>query len=212
MIAVSKVLSKNIRAFYSREIIVIPNIVNISDFHLAKGKADGKFNIGLLGGMNNNLKGVDILLNAVALAGDLNLMVHIGGAGKYLDDYKDLAAHLGIADKCIFYGGVKHENKNAFYSNLDAYIMASRRETFGVVVVEAMASGLPVIATRCGGPEEIVTPDTGILVEKENPAELAGAIREMSAKYRSFDREAIRKYAAGKYGPEKVCKTITAVS
>jgi glycosyltransferase involved in cell wall biosynthesis len=211
VVAVSSTLSKNIRAFYDREITVIPNVVNVDAFSVHTSRGNGKLNIGLLGGMNNNLKGIDILLNAVALTGDLNLTVHIGGTGKLLDDYKSLAARFGITDKCIFYGEIKHENKSAFYSGLDVYIMASRRETFGVVVVEAMASGLPIIATRCGGPEEIVTTSTGILIDKENPAELANAIREISVKLKLYNADAIRGYAVSGYSPEKVCGAITAL-
>ncbi|MCK7532424.1 MAG: glycosyltransferase family 4 protein [Marinilabiliales bacterium] len=65
-----------------------------------------------------------------------------------------------------------------------------------------MASGLPVIATRCGGPEEIITKETGLLVEKENPGELAKAIDFMSENIGSYDRNSIRKYAVEKYGQQ----------
>jgi glycosyltransferase involved in cell wall biosynthesis len=80
-----------------------------------------------------------------------------------------------------------------------------------VVVVEAMASGLPVIATRCGGPEEIITEETGVLVEKENPQEFARAIRSVAGNPGSYNREAIRNYVLKKYSPDIFAASISEV-
>jgi glycosyltransferase involved in cell wall biosynthesis len=74
-----------------------------------------------------------------------------------------------------------------------------------------MACGLPVIATKCGGPEEIITKETGILVERENPQDLARAIRIVSENPGSYQRDVIRNYAREKYGPETFVKSISEV-
>lgn len=211
IIAVSNVLSDNIKRFYNRKTNVIPNVVNTDSFQPAMAKNTGTLNIGMLGGMGNYLKGFDVMLNAVSLLNDMDLKVHIGGTGKYLAEYKEMVTRLGISDKCIFYGEIKREKKSDFYANLDVYVMSSRLETFGVVVVEAMASGLPVISTRCGGPEEIITPETGMLVENANPSCLADAIRTFREKPGQFDRNFIRKYAVDNYGQQAFVKKITAL-
>ena len=223
IIAVSQALKDDIYAFIHAgrhslnyvdnyiDIHVVPNVVDTARFTPVKRPKSQYLNIGLMGGMSNYRKGADILIRAVALLGDLNLMVHIGGAGTYLDTFKKLAADLKVSDKFIFYGAIRPEEVNNFYSKLDLYVLASRDETFGVVVVEAMAAGLPVIATRCGGPEEIVTPATGILVSKENPEELAGAVRAISGKLAAYDRETIRKYASERYGPEKFLASVSEI-
>ena len=75
----------------------------------------------------------------------------------------------------------------------NALVVSSDVETFSVVTVEALSTGLPVIATRCGGPEEIVTSNLGALVDRGDEAALAGAMRQMLT--RRFDADELRQSA-----------------
>jgi glycosyltransferase involved in cell wall biosynthesis len=159
--------------------------------------------------MGNYRKGLDILIKSVSLLKDMDLIVHIGGDGILLEKFKTLSKESGVFEKCKFYGEILTEHIPDFYSRLDIFVLASRDETFGVVVVEAMASGLPVIATDCGGPKEIITRDTGLLVEKENPEELASAIKYMSENLHYYNKDSIRKYAEEKYGQKSFVESIT---
>jgi glycosyltransferase involved in cell wall biosynthesis len=77
-------------------------------------------------------------------------------------------------------------------------VVPSRRETFSLVTAEALASGTPVVATRCGGPEEILTEETGQLTDVDDPAALAVAIDAALA--RSYDPLALRRYAVERFG------------
>jgi glycosyltransferase involved in cell wall biosynthesis len=211
VVAVSQALKDDINLYCKRAVSVIPNVIEVEKFSLSDSAKDNKLDIGILGGMGNYRKGLDILLKAVSLLKDLDLTVHIGGDGKYLGTFKEMAEELGVAGKCIFYGGIKPEKVQDFYSKLDIYVLPSRDETFGVVVVEAMACGLPVIATKCGGPQEIITKETGLLIEKENPQELAQAVRFVSENLGSYNRKAIRKYAVEKYSPETFVESLSGV-
>ena len=212
LVAVSRALGDDINRYSKRQVHVVPNVIDMKKFSLPDpGKLENKLNIGILGGMGNYRKGVDILIKAVSLLKDMDLTVHIGGDGKYLSTFKDLAKELDAAGKCLFYGEIKPESINDFYSKLDFYVLPSRDETFGVVVVEAMACGLPVIATRCGGPEEIITKETGVLIEKENPEELAKAIRSVAGNLGSYNREAIRNYVLGKYSQDRFAASLSEV-
>ena len=65
---------------------------------------------------------------------------------------------------------------SSILAHADIFVLASRKETFGIVYVEAMAKGLPVIATKCGGPEEFVNKENGILVPVDNVEELSKAM------------------------------------
>jgi len=212
VVAVSRALVDDITRYCKRPVHVIPNVIDFNKFSLTDPlRKENKLNIGILGGMGNYRKGLDILIKAVSLINDMDLIVHIGGDGKYLGTFRDLARELGVESKCIFYGEIKPESIQDFYSGLDFYVLPSRDETFGVVVIEAMACGLPVIATRCGGPEEIITKETGVLIEKENPGELAQAIRSMAGNLDAYDRKSIRNYVLEKYSRDHFTESLTEV-
>lgn len=212
VVAVSQALKDNINLYCKRQVQVIPNVIDMKKFSLSDAlKKDNNLNIGILGGMGNYRKGLDILIKAVSLLKDMELTVHIGGDGKYLNTFKEMAKELDIAGKCIFYGEIKPESIQDFYSKLDFYVLPSRDETFGVVVVEAMACGLPVIATKCGGPEEIITKETGVLIDRENPQELARAIRSVAGNLGSYNRKAIRDYVLEKYSPDLFVASVSEV-
>jgi glycosyltransferase involved in cell wall biosynthesis len=209
VISVSSSLKEEIAKIRKREIKVIPNIVNSGLFETRRLTDIKKLNIGFLGALNNNNKGLDILIEACSGldAGTFNL--HIGGTGKLTDHYKALAKEHGIESNCIFHGEIIRSRIADFYSNLDIFVLPSRYETFGIVLIEAMACGIPVIATKCGGPLDIVTESTGLLIEKDNRDELANAIVRMADNMKFYNSETIRNYAREKFGEETIARQIT---
>jgi glycosyltransferase involved in cell wall biosynthesis len=93
----------------------------------------------------------------------------------------------------------------------DVFVLPSLGETFSVALAEAMACGRPVIATRCGGPEWIVTPDTGILVRCAAAADLAGAMAACLWQPRRFDPITIRGRVCERFGEKAFLEKIRAV-
>lgn len=75
----------------------------------------------------------------------------------------------------------------------DYFVLPSRKESFGVVYAEAQACGKPVIAARAGGPEDILSPETAILIEPGDVAQLAAALREAIGSGDKWDAAAIRR-------------------
>jgi glycosyltransferase involved in cell wall biosynthesis len=209
IITVSNALKDDISHYFNRDVRIIPNVIEVEKFQLQKERKRETLNIGILGGMGNFRKGLDILLKSVSLLGKMDVLVHIGGDGIYLETFKNMSKELGVYEKCKFYGEIIPSDIISFYSGLDIFVLASRDETFGVVIVEAMSCGIPVIATKCGGPEEIITQDSGVLVEKENPEELARAIVFVSGNLESYDKNLIRRNALEKYGQEAFVGNIT---
>lgn len=158
-------------------------------------------------------KGYDILLPAFAQAlkkyPDLKLV--IGGTGPDEKIFHDLAQKLCIQDSVTFLGGLKYPQVLELMRSSDAFVLASRNETFGVVFIEALSQGLPVIATRCGGPESIVTPGNGRLVPSENVGELADALAGLYENRSRYDAQTLRENCLAEFGEQAVTAKITAV-
>ena len=79
-------------------------------------------------------------------------------------------------------------------------VSSTRRETFCSVAAESLACGTPLVLTRCGGPEEFVTPADGVMVAPDDPAALASGILEAVGKRESFDSDAIRARIVARFG------------
>jgi glycosyltransferase involved in cell wall biosynthesis len=121
-------------------------------------------------------KGADVLLRALAqLTGVTAVLV---GDGELRPASEVLASELGVADRAIFTGW--REDARELMATWDVFVLPSRREGFGISIVEAMLAGLPVVATSVGGvPEVVVDGENAILVPPDDPGALAVAIRRL---------------------------------
>jgi len=132
--------------------------------------------IGTVGRMVTEKKQID-LMEALSLLQERwpTLQCLFIGTGPLLGRLEHQAEQLGVAGKCLF-PGVRTDIAE-FYPLLDVFILPSRREPFGLVLLEAMASKVPVIATAAGGPLDIIqSGSNGLLVPPSNPRELAAGI------------------------------------
>lgn len=157
------------------------------------------------------LKGVDILINAAAmLESDVDCSVLIVGgdesSAERVEELQGLAKDLGIAHRVAFVGAVDHDKLPLFYNAADVCVVPSHYESFGLVAVEAMACGVPVVASRVGGLTGTVKDgETGYLVPWLCPEPFAARI-EMLLENDSLRRglgEAARE-AVGRYRWENV--------
>jgi len=153
------------------------------------------------------VKGIEYLLKAFQL---LTLKIQnqfelrIAGSGtlaKHLDNY---AVSLGIKNQVHFTGYLTREGVRTNLQEAHVFVLPSIIEAFGVALIEAMSVGLPVIATRSGGPESLVTKDTGILVPVRDSKSLAKAMEKMYLHYKTYNRKTIRDHALNNFSPEAV--------
>ena len=158
-------------------------------------------------------KGQADLLRATALAfqGDRSVQLRIGGDGPCRGRLADLAGQLGIQDQVAFLGNLKREAVLAEMQSCDAFVLSSHFETFGVVVIEALACGKPVIATICGGPESIIQGANGRLVSPRNERHLAEAMIKMREEIADYDGESIRRECLSRFGEEALVRRLLAV-
>ena len=167
------------RAFDSRfEIPIIPNGVDL-DLYSTAQRAGGP-PILLSVGRLVYQKGFDLGMQALAGLKDLDWQWHIAGDGPEMDDLQLLAKKLDLTSRVTFRGWQSREELIQCYKTSDIFLFPSRHEGMPNAVLEAMASGLPVVATRIAGNEElVVNEETGLLVESQNVEELRSALRRL---------------------------------
>jgi len=155
-------------------------------------------------------KNVDNLIRAYARVfyGNTNVSLKIGGHGPERPRLQALAQELGVSGQVQFLGALSRHQVLSEMQACDAFVLPSKYETFGVVVVEALALGKPVIATRCGGPESIVGDDDGVLVPVNDVDSLAQAMRNLRANHDHYKPNAIRASCAARYSERAVANRL----
>jgi glycosyltransferase involved in cell wall biosynthesis len=118
---------------------------------------------------------------------------------------------LGLEDRIQFVGKKPLSELVSLMQNSAVLVLPSRAESLGMVLVEALACGTPVVSTRCGGPEDIVTDDVGVLVAPDDPVELAAALEDVLDNRERYDRNVLRSHALEKFGAAPIATKIAAV-
>jgi teichuronic acid biosynthesis glycosyltransferase TuaC len=142
------------------------------------------------------LKGHHVAIKALKLLPAMELLV--AGTGPDEGSLKRLAASVGVDSRVRFIGHVNHAELPDYYGAADALILASSREGIPNVLLESMACGTPVVATRVGGiPEVITAREAGLLVAERTPESLAAAVRDLLKDYpdRQSTRRFVEKYS-----------------
>ncbi|RYY77041.1 MAG: glycosyltransferase [Gammaproteobacteria bacterium] len=193
LVAVSRDLASYIAArklFRQKDIQVIYNgieesrygKINTQALRTRLGITSDAILIGSLGNVRP-AKSYDVLIRAASMLlkeGDLRRELHFIVAGHQKPDLmamlQELIQEYGIEDNVHFIGF--YDNTAEFLGQLDYFALSSSSEGFSIATIEAMATGLPVVVTRCGGPEEIIEHQkTGLLVSVNEPQALAMGLK-----------------------------------
>ena len=166
-------------------------------------------NIVIFAGKLTHMKAVDVLLQAIQLYENEKpeTMTLIVGDGEERAMLENMAEDLGL-HSVRFLGNVDQESLRRLYNIADVSVVPSRREAFGLVALEAMACGIPVIATNSGGLPDFVNEEVGALVRAEDPQDLAAGIlrtleRKKGEAFAEWRRE-IARYARTQYAQDTI--------
>ena len=138
------------------------------------------------------VKAQQLAVAALAQLPDVRLL--IAGNGPNRGMLLQLAQETGVAERVSFLGSLPQTELRDYYGAADALVLPSEREGWATVLLESMACGTPVIASRVWGtPEVVAAPEAGLLMHERTPAGVADAVRALRAAYP--DRAATRRYA-----------------
>lgn len=209
LIAVSHALAANLKNNFQVEATVIPNIVDVSQFQYVERTPKDDFTFISVGNLVK-IKGFDQLLEtfAEAFKADNAVKLSIVGDGPELENLQNTVTRLNLNGKVSLLRTIGRNRIKSFYQEGDAFVLASHSETFGVVFIEAMATGLPVIATSCGGPNDIVTENAGYLIPVDDRQALVSALQAMRNNAYNFNSLEISRNCIEKYSPETVGRQI----
>ena len=191
----------------------MPNIVERRFIDAPLRNRDGKgnafrfINVSLL----TENKGVHYLIRAFAhaFANDACVTLDIGGDGVERARLEALAHDEGVSDRVRFLGTLSRDEVVKAVSEADAFVLSSTFETFGVVAIEALALGTPVVATRCGGPESIVRPQDGILVATDDVDALASGMKRLRTNHDQYDASEMRNSCIARYSEEAIARRLS---
>ncbi|MFC1989843.1 glycosyltransferase [Chloroflexota bacterium] len=208
ILPVSTALKEAIEAYaIKNEFQVVPNIVDTEIFYSPFGKKqrEDRKRI-LMVAILSPVKGVPYLLRALAQVKEKrsDFILDILGDGANRHEYEKLAGELELENMVNFHGLKTKKEVAEFMRNCDFFILPSLYETFGTVIVEALASGKPVVASDIGGIKEIINENLGILVPVGDIKKLQQAIEFMLDNYVRYSPQELSAYARGKFNHESV--------
>lgn len=219
ILPVSKDLAKTIKSYgIKSKIEIIPNVVNTALFHPPFNKRNSSKNNNeikriLLVASLTPIKGIPYLFKALAKLKEKrqDFVLNIVGDGPFRKEYERLADGLALTNIVKFHGLKTKVELAEIMRNCDFFVLPSLWETFGCVLIEAMASGLPLIATDVGGVSEIISERIGILVTPKDINSLATNINYMLDHYQNYSSEALFETAKNNYSYETVGKNLNKI-
>lgn len=211
IIAVSNCLSTNLRNNFNIQSYVVNNIVDCESFKFVNRTKQDKFSFVSVGNLIPR-KCFGLLIDSFKMANfPENVSLKIIGDGIEMNDLKNKIENLELSQNICLLGNLRREKIYEEMKQCDAFVLASQNETFGVVLIEAMFTGLPVVSTKCGGPEEFVNSNNGILVPTNDSAAMCEALKQMYNNYGHFEPKLISNDCINRFSNLSIAQKISEV-
>lgn len=205
VIAVGNVLRRKLLEYNGdNEIIVIPNIVS-PIFQYKDKNVKNEFIFSSIGYLEDR-KNYSTLIRAFYLAfkEQSNVKLRIIGDGILYYQLRKEIESYGMMNQISLLGLLTRDQTAYELQESHAFVMISKAETFGVVYIEALATGCPVIGLKNGGAEYIIEDRFGILINDNDEVEISKALKEMIKNYNKYDKKSISEDILSKYSGESV--------
>ncbi|MFB6317483.1 glycosyltransferase [Saccharicrinis sp. FJH54] len=205
ILVVSNRLKRDILDCVSVEQEQLEIIPNVAEAIIKKhqSKADGPVRIVSVADLKDGIKRVSSVIEIIRELNLENVEYHIIGDGPDMENLQVLAGSM-LNRSVYFYGELSNDQVLSKLSEFDFLIQNSLYETFGLVPLEALLAGLPVISTITGCPEEIQSSEAGIFIDPDQPEALKNAIYKMVNTYRNYDLGGIQKKITERFSSAQV--------
>ena len=210
LLTVSRAAQSALKRHFNQDALVVYNMVNDTFSYLNSEHTSNKIKFIATGSLIHR-KGYDLLIDAFAklqlpaTQWELNII----GTGNEHDNLAKRISNANLSENIHLLGSRTASEIATMLNQSDVFVLPSRMETFGVVYIEALACGLPVIATPCGGPEEFITEQNGLLVPIEDVEALSEAIKQMFYHHQEYNRQAIANDCKARFSSEVIAKQLT---
>lgn len=214
ILPVSQALKKEMQVLYdTNRYVVIPNIVDSmfspektieKEFHSKKNI----IHVSLLDDSQKNISGIIYAMEEVSKTRE-DFHLQIVGEGIDKKELEILAGKCGLLNSVVsFSGRLSGEPLIESYRHSCFFVLNSYQETFAIVCAEALACGIPVVSTRCGGPEEYIDEKMGILIDVKRHDQLVAVINYMLDHYQDYNPLYLHDSIRSKFSPEIVGEQI----
>lgn len=208
VVAVSQAFASLIQKVYGVEVQCIHNLVNTQQFYLKHEKKKDKFYFVTTANLIES-KRILFLVQCFKEVYEVYNDMHLIVIGNGLEFEKiDRYIKCNNISSVTLLGRLTRKEIAEIYRMCNCFVLPSIIETFGVVYIEALAAGLPVIATKCGGPEDFINSENGILIDIDNKDELKSAMEYMYLHQCEFNHNKIRNYVEKNFSQDVIAQKI----
>lgn len=205
LITVSRNLQRRIKDILGLDSVCVNNMIDTKHFNYDYTlKTNKGFTFVTVSSLTPN-KRVDLMIKGfvefIQKSTIENVELHIIGDGEERSFLQALAIQLKVDDKIKFHGILDQGEVRSIFDRSDCFVLTSKKETFGVACAEALLSGMPVIVTKCGGPEEFVNKENGVIIEDK---EISEAMLYMYTHINDYEGESISERAYQLFSEERI--------
>ena len=214
IITVSEFLKKGMLKYgFNAKFLVVPNIVESKPAQISS--KNDKFIFLTVADLDDEIKNISSVINSLAAiksSGQTGFQYHIIGSGKDADKLFKISQVSGFNDdEIVFHGLQSNDYVLDFLNRADCIIINSFYETFSVIAAEALLAGKPLICTKCGGIDDFVDNECGILIEPGNNLQLQNAIIAMLQNARHYDSKKLKQKVSMRFNSDVIGKQLNEI-